>query len=159
MTKAEGKRLLNKTLDQVSKMGDKAKDDFLKSVGAMAEQGLSGGGFSGFLEGLAGGGQTGGGGSSGGSKGGKKGGGDAKNAGRIARDIGNVATLGLLGSGKGGGSDGEQSRGELVKHIMAEKNMSLPQASKYVKENNLYVPEGQRKGSGKGGRGGVRILA
>jgi hypothetical protein len=31
-----------------------------------------------------------------------------------------------------------QKRGELIKKIMKEKKMSLPQASKYIKENNLH---------------------
>ena len=35
----------------------------------------------------------------------------------------------------GGGST---KRGEIVKQVMKEQGLSLPQASKYVKENNLY---------------------
>ena len=37
-----------------------------------------------------------------------------------------------------GGSKKVNKRNELVKQIMKEKGLSLPQASKYIKENNLY---------------------
>ena len=30
------------------------------------------------------------------------------------------------------------SRGEIVKQVMLEQGLSLPQASKYVKDKNLY---------------------
>ena len=39
----------------------------------------------------------------------------------------------LQGSGKK-----KSARGEIVKKVMREKGLSLPQASKYVKEHNLY---------------------
>lgn len=39
---------------------------------------------------------------------------------------------------KTGGKKKSSARGELVKRIMKEKGLSLPQASKYVKEHNLY---------------------
>jgi hypothetical protein len=32
-------------------------------------------------------------------------------------------------------------RAEIVKKIMKEKNMKMIEASKYVKENNLYKPK------------------
>ena len=40
-----------------------------------------------------------------------------------------------IGRKIGGGST---KRGEIVKQVMKEQGLSLPQASKYVKENNLY---------------------
>ena len=49
---------------------------------------------------------------------------------------------GVSGGGTSGGgvSSGKRSsaRNDLVRQIMKEKGMSLPQASKYIKENNLY---------------------
>ena len=39
---------------------------------------------------------------------------------------------------KTGGADGRKRRAELVKKIMKEKNLKLVEASKYVKEHNLY---------------------
>lgn len=45
---------------------------------------------------------------------------------------------GGAGPVSGGAKGGKMKRAELVKKIMKEKSMSLPQASKYVKENNLY---------------------
>ena len=39
---------------------------------------------------------------------------------------------------QGSGKKRSSARGELVKKIMREKGLSLPQASKYVKEHNLY---------------------
>ena len=40
-----------------------------------------------------------------------------------------------IGRKIGGGST---KRGEIIKQVMKEQGLSLPQASKYVKENNLY---------------------
>jgi hypothetical protein len=37
-----------------------------------------------------------------------------------------------------GGKNGRSARAEIVKKVMKEKGLSLPQASKYVKENGLY---------------------
>jgi len=37
-----------------------------------------------------------------------------------------------------GAGDGRRKRAEIVKKVMAEKNMSMVQASKYVKEHGLY---------------------
>ena len=49
---------------------------------------------------------------------------------------------GISGGGtSGGGTSGGKrvsDRNVLVRQIMKEKGMSLPQASKYIKENNLY---------------------
>ena len=45
---------------------------------------------------------------------------------------------GASGSGVSGGRRGN-ARNALVSKIMKENNMSLPQASKYIKENNLYT--------------------
>ena len=42
----------------------------------------------------------------------------------------------LLGEGRK--KRGPSKRGEIVKRIMKEKGLSLPQASKYVKDNDLY---------------------
>ena len=65
----------------------------------------------------------------------------------IVRQVGNeLLSQGIdagvtyaLGAGKprkiGGGST---KRGEIVKQVMKEQGLSLPQASKFVKENNLY---------------------
>ena len=82
----------------------------------------TGGGISGFLEGLAGG--------------GAQGGGDAKNVGRFIQSLNPFggASGGSSGGASGGGSDGTQSRGELVKRVMKEHpSWSLGEASKYVK--------------------------
>lgn len=49
--------------------------------------------------------------------------------------------LGLLGFGKG-----ENTRAAIVKQIMQEKGLSLVEASKYVKQHNLYTPRGKLKG-------------
>jgi hypothetical protein len=38
-------------------------------------------------------------------------------------------------------------RGEIVKKIMKQYNMTLPQASKFVKENNLYQHVPKTKGT------------
>lgn len=46
-------------------------------------------------------------------------------------------------------------RGDLVKKIMKEKGMKMVDASKYVKENNLYTPKSKSKSSG-GKRGRPR---
>ena len=45
------------------------------------------------------------------------------------------------GMSAGGISGGKQSnaRNELVREIIEEQNLSLPAASKYMKENNLYT--------------------
>ena len=55
---------------------------------------------------------------------------------------GGVSGGGTSGGGVSGGgvSGGKRSsaRNDLVRQIMKEKGMSLPQASKYIKENNLY---------------------
>jgi hypothetical protein len=37
-----------------------------------------------------------------------------------------------------GASDGRKKRAEIVKKVMKEKGLSMINASKYVKENNLY---------------------
>eukprot|EP01138_Halocafeteria_seosinensis_P011478 gb/GECG01011724.1/.p1 GENE.gb/GECG01011724.1/~~gb/GECG01011724.1/.p1 ORF type:complete len:191 (+),score=21.07 gb/GECG01011724.1/:1-573(+) len=181
MSKAEAKKLLNQVLDRVAQEGDDMKDSFMQAVGQLADKGLKGGGFDGFVDGLVhGGGQSGGGtaksigkvgnklanvGTLGlwgsGQSGGKSGGGTAKSLGKVGNKLANVGTMGLWGSGQGGasggGSDGRQSRGQLVRQVMDQKGLSLPQASKYVKDNDLYVPEGQRK-KGSGKAGGIRIL-
>ena len=44
-----------------------------------------------------------------------------------------------LKTGKGKVSKAMNSRNDVVRMIMNEKDMSLPQASKYVKENNLWT--------------------
>jgi len=38
----------------------------------------------------------------------------------------------------GGSSDGRKARAEIVKKVMAEKGLKMIEASKYVKEHNLY---------------------
>jgi hypothetical protein len=43
----------------------------------------------------------------------------------------------VIGGGKSGG-DGRKKRAEIVKRVMKEKKLSMINASKYVKENNLY---------------------
>jgi len=45
---------------------------------------------------------------------------------------------GSSGAGLSGAADGRKRRAELVKKIMKEKGMKMIEASKYVKENNLY---------------------
>jgi hypothetical protein len=39
---------------------------------------------------------------------------------------------------KAGAHDGRRARAQIVKKVMAEKGLSLPMASKYVKEHGLY---------------------
>lgn len=39
-----------------------------------------------------------------------------------------------------GASDGRRKRNEIVRKVMAEKGLKMIQASKYVKEHNLYTP-------------------
>ena len=50
---------------------------------------------------------------------------------------------GAMGAGtSGGGISGgsrNNARNELVRKIMKEQSLSLPAASKYIKENNLYT--------------------
>ena len=46
---------------------------------------------------------------------------------------------GVSGGGTSGGGRRGNARNALVSKIMKENNMSLPQASKYIKENNLYT--------------------
>jgi len=55
------------------------------------------------------------------------------------KDSGHGSEL-IMGSGRevGAGKKRSSARGELVKKIMREKGLSLPMASKYVKEHNLY---------------------
>jgi len=54
--------------------------------------------------------------------------------------VSNIA--GMFGLGKKkrvvGESDGRRKRAEIVKRVMAEKGMKMIEASKYVKEHNLY---------------------
>ena len=45
---------------------------------------------------------------------------------------------GVSGGGVSGGGRGSSARNQLVRQIMKEKGLSLPQASKHIKENNLY---------------------
>ena len=53
---------------------------------------------------------------------------------------GGVSGGGVSGGGVSGGTKRRSNaRNDLVRSIMKEKNMSLPQASKYIKENNLYT--------------------
>jgi hypothetical protein len=43
-----------------------------------------------------------------------------------------------MGAGVSGGSDGRKKRAEIVKKVMKERGMKMIEASKYVKEHNLY---------------------
>lgn len=36
------------------------------------------------------------------------------------------------------------SRAELVKKIMKEKGLKMVEASKYIKQNNLYTPKNKK---------------
>jgi hypothetical protein len=45
---------------------------------------------------------------------------------------------GVVGGGMSGGGDGRKKRAELVKKVMAEKGLSMINASKYIKDHNLY---------------------
>ena len=52
---------------------------------------------------------------------------------------GGVSGGGVSGGGVSGGTKRRSNaRNDLVRSIKKEKNMSLPQASKYIKENNPY---------------------
>lgn len=59
---------------------------------------------------------------------------------RAKKNIEDAAKEFKEGSGRqvGAGKKRSSARGEIVKRIMREKGLSLPQASKYVKEHNLY---------------------
>jgi hypothetical protein len=48
------------------------------------------------------------------------------------------AVIGSVGGAKCGGAKRSSARGAIVKEIMKKKGLSLPEASKYVKEHNLY---------------------
>jgi hypothetical protein len=50
---------------------------------------------------------------------------------------GGVSGGGVSGGGVSGGKR-PSARNVLVRQIMKEKGMSLPQASRHIKENNLY---------------------
>jgi len=52
----------------------------------------------------------------------------------IVKDL---ITSSIKGGAKSGGADKRKARGEIVKKVMREKGLSLPQASKYVKEHGL----------------------
>ena len=56
----------------------------------------------------------------------------------VAMDYGKDALKSYLTKGKGLSGGKVSARGLIVKKVMKEKGLSLPQASKYVKENNLY---------------------
>lgn len=45
---------------------------------------------------------------------------------------------GMSACGVSGGADGRKARAEIVKKVMAEKGLKMIEASKYVKEHNLY---------------------
>ena len=90
----------------------------VESAPAMEASGVSGGGVSG-------------GGVSGGGMSGANLGDVVKTVGHIAAAVAPYAPL-LLGLGKG------KSRAEIVKEVMKDKNLSLIEASKYVKEHGLY---------------------
>jgi len=45
---------------------------------------------------------------------------------------------GESGAGMSGGVDGRKKRAEIVKKVMKEKGMKMIEASRFVKENNLY---------------------
>ena len=62
----------------------------------------------------------------------------------IAKTVAPFAPL-LLGLGK------EVKRADIVKKIMAEKGLKLIEASKYVKEHNLYTPKEKKPKEKKGG--------
>lgn len=49
------------------------------------------------------------------------------------------ATKGIVGKGSRKQSDKMKRRGELVRMLMREQGMTLPQASHYIKVNNLMV--------------------
>ena len=49
-----------------------------------------------------------------------------------------MAKKGMYGAVRGGGaSEKMKKRGQLIKQLIAEKGMKLPEASKYIKEHNL----------------------
>jgi hypothetical protein len=95
----------------------------VESAPAMEASGVSGGAMAGC--GVSGGGVSGGG-MSGGDLGDV-----VKTVGHIAVAVAPYAPL-LLGLGKG------KTRAEIVKEVMKDKNLSLIEASKYVKEHGLY---------------------
>jgi hypothetical protein len=67
-------------------------------------------------------------------------------AGMVGLGTGGDGTGGGTGAGTGGRrrrapagpSDGRRKRAEVVKRVMAEKGLSMIEASKFVKANNLY---------------------
>lgn len=70
---------------------------------------------------------------------------EAEGSGRFS-DLGHKVSdiAGMFGLGKQkrvvGASDGRRKRAEIVKQVMMEKGLKLIDASKYVKEHNLYKP-------------------
>jgi len=60
----------------------------------------------------------------------------------FAEDFKRLTAKGHTGAGKcgAGRSDGRSKRASIVKKVMAEKGLSMINASKYVKEHNLYHP-------------------
>jgi hypothetical protein len=65
----------------------------------------------------------------------------------VVSDFAKMVGLGSTGAGATGGrrkrapagpGDGRRARAEVVKKVMREKGISMIEASKYVKANNLY---------------------
>lgn len=55
--------------------------------------------------------------------------------------IGSIFDMKKKGKGSrapAGPSDGRRARAAIVKQVMAEQGLSMPEASKYVKDNGLY---------------------
>ena len=135
---------------------EKTKNDVVKPRRSKKKpidegQGLSGGGMSaGGKPSEEGCGISAGGMSAGGMSAGAMEGGDLKD---IVKTVGDVASAVapyaplLLGLGSG------KTRAEIVKEVMKEKNLSLIEASKYVKEHGLYKssdrPKAKRKSKAK----------
>ena len=58
------------------------------------------------------------------------------NAERIGTGAGREVGAGVSGAGVSGGT--RKKRNDLVREIMKSKGLSLPEASKHIKANNLY---------------------
>ena len=154
--KREAKKMLTQMFDELSQQkGKKVADKFLLGSGELAER-LSeddtGGSAKGFFKGVGKGllglgtggvevaGSCGGCGSCGGSKGGVRVAGGKGH--KIGKVMGKVLSFGLgekpKKKSKAKSKDDKRvARGKIVSAVMKEKGMSLPQASHFVKVNNL----------------------
>lgn len=178
--------MLQELVDVMEEHG--MKEDFLAIMQEMAGAGIRGGGFHGFLQGLLHGGGASGGSNvpdqqpmQGGGVAKDIGGVANKAANFFTGGLwgsgapeeeteGGVRVYGGKGKGQSkkggvrvlGGSKKKVSlmtdRGDIVRQVMKQRGVSLPQASKIVKEEGLYNPNASHGSSKKGGKKGGRNM-